>query len=60
MYEKCPKVIILVNFDQFSDPLAYSMALYYIKEVHVRAQNLPIAFINLYYQKMYSYPTLVV
>ena len=49
MNEKCPIVITTVNFDQFSDPKRTQWPLI-IPEVHIKAQNVPIHCINLYYQ----------
>ena len=33
MHENCPKVVMSVNFNGYSDPRAHSMASYSIKEV---------------------------
>ena len=52
--KKRPKSRISVHLDQFSDPLRTLKPPCSIKEVHVRAHNLPKAPINQYYQKIYQ------
>ena len=52
MFEKSQKCHILCNFDQFWDHMTHSKAPYSTKKVHLWADILPKASINLYYQKM--------
>ena len=57
---KCTKsaqMSYICYFCQFLDPVMHSVAPYNILKVHVRADILPKAPINLYYQKMYSFST---
>ena len=57
---KCTKsaqMSYICYFCQFLDPYTHSKAHYDMLKVHVRAHILPKAPINLYYQKMYSFPT---
>ena len=59
---KCSKVLnshIFGHYVQFSAPVTHSKDPYTSKIVQPRPHILPKVYINLYYQKMYSFPTFV-
>ena len=59
MFKNSPKCPISYNFDQFWDHMTHSKAPYTTKKVLLRAHILSKVSINKYYQKMYSFLTLV-